>query len=110
MAKKFKTKITEMLGIDYPIISGGMQWLSRAELVAAAGPQPFEYRFYVVVDDEINESENPYFLEPVDQFEEPRSRGHCLHLDASQTISTTAAYKFGATMSGCRCQWSLWCS
>ena len=35
MAKKFKTKITEMLGIDYPIISGGMQWLSRAELVAA---------------------------------------------------------------------------
>ena len=35
MAKKFKTKITEMLGIDYPILSGGMQWLSRAELVAA---------------------------------------------------------------------------
>lgn len=35
MAKKFKTKITEMLGIEHPIISGGMQWLSRAELVAA---------------------------------------------------------------------------
>jgi len=35
MAKKFKTKITEMLGIEYPILSGGMQWLSRAELVAA---------------------------------------------------------------------------
>ena len=35
MAKKFKTRITEMLGIEYPIISGGMQWLSRAELVAA---------------------------------------------------------------------------
>ena len=32
---KFKTKITEMLGIEHPIISGGMQWLSRAELVAA---------------------------------------------------------------------------
>jgi nitronate monooxygenase len=35
MAQKFKTKITEMLGIEHPILSGGMQWLSRAELVAA---------------------------------------------------------------------------
>ena len=31
----FKTRITEMLGIEYPIISGGMQWLSRAELASA---------------------------------------------------------------------------
>ena len=31
----FKTKITEMLGIKYPIIQGGMQWISRAELVSA---------------------------------------------------------------------------
>ncbi|MDY7019220.1 MAG: nitronate monooxygenase family protein [Chloroflexota bacterium] len=31
----FKTKITEMLGIKYPIIQGGMQWVSRAELVSA---------------------------------------------------------------------------
>ncbi len=31
----FKTRITEMLGIEYPIIQGGMQWLSMAELVAA---------------------------------------------------------------------------
>ncbi|MDP2953965.1 MAG: nitronate monooxygenase, partial [Chloroflexota bacterium] len=31
----FKTRITEMLGIQYPIIQGGMQWLSRAELAAA---------------------------------------------------------------------------
>ncbi len=30
-----------------------------AELVAAAGPQPFEYRFYVVVDDEINAFAGP---------------------------------------------------
>jgi NAD(P)H-dependent flavin oxidoreductase YrpB (nitropropane dioxygenase family) len=37
MGKKFKTKITEMLGIEHPILSGGMQWLSRAELVAAVG-------------------------------------------------------------------------
>jgi NAD(P)H-dependent flavin oxidoreductase YrpB (nitropropane dioxygenase family) len=37
MARKFKTKITEMLGIEHPILSGGMQWLSRAELVAAVG-------------------------------------------------------------------------
>ncbi len=30
----FKTKITEMLGIRYPILCGGMQWLSRAAFVA----------------------------------------------------------------------------
>ncbi|UCD84520.1 MAG: nitronate monooxygenase [Deltaproteobacteria bacterium] len=31
----FKTKITEMFNIEYPIIGGAMMWLSRAELVAA---------------------------------------------------------------------------
>ncbi len=31
----FKTRITEMLGIEYPIIQGGMMWLSTAELAAA---------------------------------------------------------------------------
>lgn len=31
----FKTRITEMLGIQYPIIKGGMAVISRAELVAA---------------------------------------------------------------------------
>jgi nitronate monooxygenase len=31
----FKTRITEMLGVEYPILQGGMQWLARAELVAA---------------------------------------------------------------------------
>jgi nitronate monooxygenase len=31
----FKTRITEMFGIQYPIIQGGMLWVSRAELVAA---------------------------------------------------------------------------
>jgi len=30
-----KTRVTEMLGVDYPILQGGMQWVSRAELVAA---------------------------------------------------------------------------
>ena len=35
MAKKFTTRITEMLGIDYPILCGGMQWVSRAPFVAA---------------------------------------------------------------------------
>ncbi len=34
MAQKFKTKITEMLGIEHPILCGGMQWISRAEIVA----------------------------------------------------------------------------
>ena len=37
MTQKFKTKITEMLGIEHPIICGGMQWISRAEIVAAVG-------------------------------------------------------------------------
>ncbi len=31
----FKTKITEALGIEYPIIQGGMMWISKAELVSA---------------------------------------------------------------------------
>ena len=31
----FKTRITEMLGIEYPIIQGAMQWLARAELASA---------------------------------------------------------------------------
>ncbi len=30
-----RTRITEMLGIEYPVLQGGMQWLARAELVAA---------------------------------------------------------------------------
>ncbi len=30
-----KTRITDMLGIAYPIIQGGMQWVGRAELAAA---------------------------------------------------------------------------
>jgi len=31
----FKTRITEMFGLRYPIICGGMFWIGRAELVAA---------------------------------------------------------------------------
>jgi len=31
----FKTRITEMLTIEYPIIQGGMMWLATAELAAA---------------------------------------------------------------------------
>ena len=31
----FKTRLTEMFSIEYPIILGPMQWLSRAELVSA---------------------------------------------------------------------------
>jgi NAD(P)H-dependent flavin oxidoreductase YrpB (nitropropane dioxygenase family) len=34
MSKRYQTKITEMLGIEYPILCGGMQWVSRAEFVA----------------------------------------------------------------------------
>ena len=28
-----KTRVTELLGIRYPIIQGGMQWVGKAELV-----------------------------------------------------------------------------
>lgn len=31
----FQTRITEMFGIEYPIIQGGLMWLARAELAAA---------------------------------------------------------------------------
>ena len=30
-----KTRITEMLGVRYPIVQGGMQWVGRAELASA---------------------------------------------------------------------------
>ncbi|MDB4433207.1 nitronate monooxygenase [bacterium] len=35
MAIEFKTRITEMLGIEHPILCGGMQWISRGEFVAS---------------------------------------------------------------------------
>ena len=35
MDRKLSTKITEMFGIERPILSGAMQWLAKAELVAA---------------------------------------------------------------------------
>lgn len=31
----FRTRITEMFGIEYPIVQGGLMWLARAELAAA---------------------------------------------------------------------------
>ena len=30
-----KTQFTELVGIEHPIVQGGMQWVGRAELVAA---------------------------------------------------------------------------
>ncbi|MBR0353357.1 MAG: nitronate monooxygenase [Oscillospiraceae bacterium] len=35
MERKLNTRVTEMLGIERPILSGAMQWLAKAELVAA---------------------------------------------------------------------------
>lgn len=35
MERKISTRITEMFGIERPILSGAMQWLAKAELVAA---------------------------------------------------------------------------
>src|SRR5262245_27748373 len=32
---RLKTRITELLGIEYPIVQGGMMWVGRAELAAA---------------------------------------------------------------------------
>jgi nitronate monooxygenase len=34
-APVMKTRITELLGIRYPIVQGGMQWVGRAELASA---------------------------------------------------------------------------
>jgi nitronate monooxygenase len=34
-ARMFPTKVTEMLGIEHPIICGGMMWVSEATLIAA---------------------------------------------------------------------------
>ena len=36
MEQPFKTRLTEMLGIQYPILMGGMQWITRSEFVAHA--------------------------------------------------------------------------
>jgi NAD(P)H-dependent flavin oxidoreductase YrpB (nitropropane dioxygenase family) len=36
MKQPFKTRLTEMLGIQYPILMGGMQWITRSEFVAHA--------------------------------------------------------------------------
>ena len=30
-----KTRVTELLGIEYPIVQGGMMWVGRAELASA---------------------------------------------------------------------------
>ena len=34
-AVRLKTRFTELVGIDYPIVQGGMMWVGRAELAAA---------------------------------------------------------------------------
>lgn len=35
MAQKIRTRVTKMLGIDHPILQGGMMWVSQPGLVAA---------------------------------------------------------------------------
>lgn len=35
MVRRFKTRITEMLGIEHPIFQGGMAWVANADLAAA---------------------------------------------------------------------------
>src|SRR5580693_2564383 len=35
MLHPIRTRVTELLGIEVPIIQGGMQWVGRAELAAA---------------------------------------------------------------------------
>jgi len=36
MDQVFKTRLTEMLGIEHPILMGGMQWITQSEFVAHA--------------------------------------------------------------------------
>jgi len=38
-----KTRVTEMLGIQYPIIQGGMQWVGYAELASACRTRRARY-------------------------------------------------------------------
>jgi nitronate monooxygenase len=33
----FRTRLTELFGIDYPVVQGGLMWIARAELVSAVG-------------------------------------------------------------------------
>ena len=40
-----KTRVTEMLGIEHPIVQGGMQNVGYAELAKAAWPSPHGGRF-----------------------------------------------------------------
>ena len=35
-----KTRVTELLGIEYPIIQGGMAWVAEHNLAAARYPMP----------------------------------------------------------------------
>ena len=35
MAAPFRTRLTELLGIEHPILGGGLMWLSDARYVAA---------------------------------------------------------------------------
>jgi NAD(P)H-dependent flavin oxidoreductase YrpB (nitropropane dioxygenase family) len=34
-APMLETRFTKLFGVDHPIVQGGMQWVGRAELVAA---------------------------------------------------------------------------
>src|SRR5215471_4070214 len=34
-ADMLKTRFTELVGVEHPIVQGGMQWVGRAELVSA---------------------------------------------------------------------------
>ena len=51
----FKTRITELLDIEYPIVQGGMMWVGRAELAAAGSRQHQQGDF----DRECRTSERP---------------------------------------------------
>lgn len=42
--------ITEVLGIKYPIIQGGMAWISDAKLAAAVSNAGVQVLFLVVVE------------------------------------------------------------
>lgn len=75
------TRITKLLGIEHPIVQGGMMWVGRAELAAAVSnagglgiltaltqPTPEQLRLEIERDDVLNDQlRGLVFLDPLEQ-------------------------------------------
>ena len=99
-----KTKFTETFGVEHPIAQGGMQWVGRAELVAAVAnagalgfltaltqPTPADlarYNVNLVHGDSLGGSHHPaqfFFLRPVPGWGRHRSPVEGLYLCGAST-------------------------